>query len=517
MTFKQIITKPWIVIIISAVLSALPLTFDSLFLLSWISFVPLFYVIFKHSNNKFHHALGRGFLFGFIYHACVYYWFLWFYPMSFAGLSDSASLAVVALAWLGISAVHGMLWIIPFLLCHLAQKLSKNALFLSFVCIIGALSTQKLTSIGELSFPWVKISLGQYKATPLIQCVSLFGTDGLDTIILLVNALITIFILTRDKKRFMAITSALIIFFTNLGFGLLRTKALNHDKSLTIMTVQASVNQDDKWSDYGEKICFNAYSSLTKENITDGVDLILWPESAVPKVYKNEGALKQYKKLSKELNTPIIAGVLLRNNGDHTNNAVLIDKDGVKANYTKRQLVPFGEYMPYQETLSRLFPHLTGLNIIEDDYVSGTDTSIMETGGGKAGSVICFESIYPSLTRQSVLDGAEVLIEITNDSWLKDSPAMTQHLAHGVFRSIENGRYLVRSANSGISAVIDNHGKVISQLGVNEQGTITDTIYFNDETTLYTLTGDLLFPICCAVVFGWAIILFIKKIKMVER
>lgn len=517
MKFKSFFTRPCILIIISAILSALPLTFEYLFPLSWVSFIPLFYVIIKHSGDKFGACLWRGFLFGFIYHLCIYYWFLWFYPLDFAKLSSGASVAVVCLAWFGISAVHGALLCVPFLLCRLAQKLSKNPLFLSFIAIVGILSAQKITELSELSFPWVRISLGQYKATALIQSASLFGADGVDIIILSVNALLAICIVSQNKKRIAAIACAATVFITNLGFGLIRINTTKNGKPLTVMTVQGSVEQSKKWSSDGDKICYDVYSRLTKENITNDVELVLWPESAVPKVYKNEKSLKQYKKLSKELNTPILAGVLLKNDGDYTNNATLVTADGVIANYAKRQLVPFGEYMPYQKTLEKFFPVLSELNIIEDDYVSGNGSSIMKIGNGKIGSIICFESIYAKLSRQSVADGAELLVEVTNDSWLKDSPAMKQHLAHGIFRSIENGRYLLRSANSGISAVIDSRGRVVKQLDINEQGVITDTVYFSNEQTLYTKMGDILFPLCCVTLVILVIILIIKRKKTTDN
>lgn len=516
MKIKSFVTKPWFLIVTSAVLSALPLTFSCAFLLSWISFVPLFYIMFNHSGDKWRTCFGKGFLFGFIYHVFIYYWFLWFYPLDFAGLGGGASLAVVALAWFGISAVHGILWCIPFLLCRLAQKISQSPLFLSFVCVLGIMCAQKITTLGELSFPWTRLSLGQYKAPVLIQSASLFGIDGVDMLILLVNALIALCLVYPVKKRKISAIVAAAIFTINLGFGLIRINSQITTGELNILSVQGSVSQSDKWASNGDKICFDAYSALTKENITSDTDIILWPESAVPKVYRNESSLKQYKKLSAELDTPILAGVLLRNTGEHTNNAALITDDGVQRNYAKRQLVPFGEYMPYKETLSKLFPVLTELNIIEDDYVSGSDTVIMEIGGGKLGNIICFENIYPSLARQSTRDGAQALIEVTNDSWLKDSPAMYQHLAHGVFRSVENGRYLVRSANSGVSAVIDSRGRVVSQLDINKQGVIKDTVYFSDEQTLYTLTGDILFPTWCVVVLVWIIILFIKRKKSTD-
>ena len=513
MKFKSFIIKPCVLIFISAILSALPLTFECLFPLSWVSFIPFFYVIIKHSRDKFRFSFGRGILFGFIYHILVYYWFLWFYPLDFINLSGGASVTVVCLAVFGISAVHGALWCLPFALCWTAQKLSKNTLFLSFVAILGAIAAEKITSLSELSFPWARISLGQYKATALIQSASIFGIDGVDMLILIVNALFAICIISSPKKRVIAATAAAVIFVANLGFGLIRLNTAHNGDALTIITVQASVEQSDKWSSGGDKICFDMYSTLTKENITEGIQLVLWPESAVPKVYKSEKSLKKYKKLSKSLDVPILVGVLLKNDGDHTNNATLITKDGAKASYAKRKLVPFGEYMPYKDMLSKIFPVLSDLNIIEDDYVAGNSSEIMQVGGGSLGSIICFESIYPELSRQSVLDGAELLIEVTNDSWLKTSPAMKQHLAHGVFRSIENGRYLVRSANSGISAVIDSRGNVTRELDVNERGVITDTVYFNDEQTLYTTTGDILYPLCCATILVWILILYIKKIK----
>lgn len=167
--------------------------------------------------------------------------------------------------------------------------------------------------------------------------------------------------------------------------------------------------------------------------------------------------------------------------------------------------------MQHRREESSVFPVLTDLNIIEDDYIAGNSSAVMKTEFGKIGNIICFESIYPKLSRESTLDGAEILFELTNDSWLKDSPAMKQHLAHGVFRSIENGRYLVRSANSGISAVIDSRGRVVNRLGVNEVGVITETVQLYDNTTLYTKIGDVLLPASLGVLLVLVVVFIIKR------
>lgn len=510
MKFKDFLLKPYVLLTLSAIFSAMPFTFSWAFPLSWVSFVPLFYVILNHNDGKLRTAFGRGFLFGFIYYFCIYYWFLWLYPLDYVNLAKGPSVAVVALAWLGISTIHGALWCLPTVCCRLAKKASKNIWFLSALAIVCIIAAEKLTGLGELSFPWVRVALGQYKATALIQGASLFGIDGVDILILSINALIAICIVSPHKRRIIAAASAVAIFCVNLGFGLIRIRTENSSREITIMTVQASVDQSTKWSGSGNKICYDMYSNLTTDNFTDNIDLVIWPESAVPKVYSSEKALKQYKSLAKELDAPILAGILLKNEEYHTNNAILIDKDSVKANYAKRQLVPFGEYMPYQKALSKLFPYLTNLNIIEDDYISGESSAIMKTDIGNLGNIICFESIYPHLTRQSVRDGAELMIETTNDSWLEDSPAMYQHLAHGVFRSVENGRYLVRSANSGVSATIDSRGNIIKTLDINQRGTITDTVYMISEQTLYTKLGDFLFPLLGLTVIIWYLVYVVQ-------
>lgn len=514
--FKNIIKNPIFLIVISAILSALPLTFSDFWIVSWFSFVPLFYTIIKNSNKKIYQLFLYGFLFGFFYHICIYYWFLAFYPLDFANLTRGSSVAVVVLAWFGISLLHGILWCIPTVLCGLTAKAVKNLPLTCAVAIAGIIIAEKITQLGEVSFPWARISLGQYKATALIQTASIFGVDGVDIIILVFNSLIALCI-TMPSKRIMAIVSACAVFVANLTFGLIN---LNNEYEKTgeinILTVQGSIEQEVKWGSDGNTVCFNTYSSITKENITPDTDLVIWPESAVPKVYKTEKSLNKYKKLSKELDVPLLVGILRKQNGIFTNNASLIDKNGVISSYSKRHLVPFGEYTPYYKTFNKLFPFLKELNIIDDEYTCGTDTSLMQINGGTIGNIICFESIYQNLVRQSVSDGAELIVEVTNDSWLKDSPAMWQHLAHGVFRSIENGRYIVRSANSGVSAIIDDHGRILQTLEPNKQGVISDTVYFTDTETVYTKIGDVIFYVYLISVFLWFAILIIIKIRSVK-
>ncbi len=514
MKLKKFITNPIFLICISAVFSALPFTFDFLYPVSWFSFAPLLFALVKNPPQKIRQMMGYGFLFGFLYYTCIYYWFIWFYPLDYADLNSALSVVVVCLAWFGISLLHGVLWCVPTIICGIVAKRIKNPLALSAVIIVGIMLSQKITSLSELAFPWVRISLTQYRATALIQSASLFGIDGVDIIILSVNALIAMaFICPVRLKKFAAIAAA-AIFVANLGFGLLRLNTeVKTDGSLNILTVQGSVDKEQKWDYDGDEICFEVYQNLTVENIKEDTDLVLWPESAVPVEYRSNKRLKKYQKLAKKVDTPILAGILKKENGVLTNNAMLIESKKISEPYAKRVLVPFGEYMPYRQVLAKAFPFLENINVLEEDYTAGTDSALIEIKDKQVGNIICFESIYPSLARSSTLDGAELLIEVTNDSWLKDSPAMKQHLAHGVFRSVENSRALIRSANSGISATIDSRGRIKKELAAEKRGVVADTVYFESEKTLYTKTGDIILPIYAAVTVIGCFILMIKKKK----
>ncbi len=514
MKIKRFITNPIFLICFSAILSALPFTFDFLYPVSWVSFAPLIFVIIKNPPQKFKQMFGYGFLFGLIYHICIYYWFIWFYPLDYADLGAGLSIVVVCLAWFGISLLHGVLWCIPTILCGLIAKKIKNPSALAAIMIIGIMIAQKITLLSEVAFPWVRISLTQYRATSLIQAASLFGIDGMDIIILSVNALVAMaFACSVKLKKFAAIAAA-VIFIANLSFGLVRLNTeTNYTESLNILTVQGSVGRDDKWDYDGDKVCFEVYQNLTTQNATDDTELVLWPESAVPVEYRSDKKLKKYQNLAKEIDAPILVGILKKENDILTNNATLIEKDAIGESYTKRVLVPFGECMPYRQILASVFPFLENINVLEEDYTAGNDTALIEIKGKQVGNVICFESIYPNLARESVKDGAKLLVEVTNDSWLEDSPAMKQHLAHGVFRCVENSRALIRSANSGISATIDSHGRIIKELSPDEQGVINDTVYFEDTETLYTKTGDIIFPAYITVVAIYCLILLLKKIK----
>lgn len=499
--FCIVFEKPYALLALSALCAALPLTVPALFPLSWVAFIPFFLVILRSSERgSFRGALAKGVFFGFLYHTLVYFWFLWLYPLDFAGLDRFASVFVVMLAWLGISLLHGALFAIPTLLCRAASRKIRNRPFLLFTATIGILLAEWIPTLSDLAFPWVRLSLGHYKTPILIQFASVFGIYGVDFLLLAFSALITLALTSGDKKRRLALfLSAILLFTSNLLFGALRLSNVEEGETITVSSIQGCVLSGEKWSGQGALDTFLDLSRRAPDS-----DLILWPESAVPvNLATYPELLEEYQALSEELDTPIMMGCFWKLEGKTSNSVILLDENSVSDVYSKRHLVPFGEKMPYRPLLSRLLPILEEINMLSSDLAMGEGSVLIESEKGSMGSIICFESLFPELTRQSVQDGAELIVLVTNDSWYKDSPGVWQHLAHAVFRSVENSRSTARCANSGVSAFIDSRGRIKSLLGPLEKGVLTDSVSFSDETTLYTLTGDLLLP-CLVVLWLFA-------------
>jgi len=174
------------------------------------------------------------------------------------------------------------------------------------------------------------------------------------------------------------------------------------------------------------------------------------------------------------------------------NSAVLISPQGaVAARYDKVHLVPFGEYVPFKQVLS----FAKSLTAEVGNFTSGNDRVPLNLGNHKVGVFICYESVFPGEVREFPLHGAEVLVNISNDGWFGDTGAPWQHLNMARMRAIENNRWLLRSTNTGVTAVVDPFGRVVAQAPRNER-TVLDAGYGrNSGTTFYTRpTGEILRP-----------------------
>jgi apolipoprotein N-acyltransferase len=195
------------------------------------------------------------------------------------------------------------------------------------------------------------------------------------------------------------------------------------------------------------------------------------------------------------------------------NSAFLIAEDGeVKGKYNKIHLVPYGEYVPLKE----FFPFIEKMVVGIGDFSPGETVRVLSFSEKSFGTLICYEIIFPDLVRKFANNGANFLVNITNDAWFGKTGAPYQHLSMAVFRAIENRRFIARAANTGISAFIDSRGKIFEQTKLFTQETLTGNIYVKTQKTFYTRAGDLFAILCLGVSMFFVGIAYAKKFAKSE-
>ncbi|MCM8798171.1 MAG: apolipoprotein N-acyltransferase, partial [Candidatus Omnitrophica bacterium] len=272
---------------------------------------------------------------------------------------------------------------------------------------------------------------------------------------------------------------------------------------IRLSLIQANISPYQKWEeDFKDKI-IEKYISLTQRTAKKNPALVVWPETSFPGFWEEERLLREgVLSLAKEIKTDILIGSPTWEKGLSYNSAILISDEGREiSRYHKVHLVPFGEYLPFPKIFGFLQKRFS-----IGDYAQGKEYTIFRRQlpwtTYHFSILICFEDIFPNLVRSFVKNGAEFLINITEDGWYGKSSASFQHLQALVLRAVENRRYMVRSANTGYSCVINPWGKIVSELK-DEQGeklfitgVHTGDVFSNSRKTFYTLFGDWFIYLC---------------------
>jgi len=229
--------------------------------------------------------------------------------------------------------------------------------------------------------------------------------------------------------------------------------------------------------------------SMTDEAIRAGAKIVIWPESTVPLSYSSTDFYRQsIEEVSRLNDLDVILGSVAedaKNANRMWNAAFLVSSGRTIGHYDKIRLVPFGEYVP----LRRMFFFAEKLVHAVGEFEFGTrDTPL--AGRFRYGPAICYEVVYPQITRTQVLHGANVLVTITNDAWYDGTSAPRQHLNQARLRAIEDDRYLLRAGTTGISAFVDPTGRVIRELPMGQGGIIYADFQARETTTPYVRFGD---------------------------
>jgi len=283
------------------------------------------------------------------------------------------------------------------------------------------------------------------------------------------------------------------------GFWKLHT-SVTDTKGLTVGVVQGNIEQDVKWDKGFQKETLEIYGELSAKLSKTSPRLIIWPETAVPAYFPSGTGLDQkVMAIPHRLKAYLLFGSLSsRKQGEEVkiyNSAFLISpRPRIVNRYDKMHLVPFGEYVP----LSSFFPFFNSLVGI-GNITPGEKAVVFQFPRGTFGTLICFEVIFPELCRKFVRNGADFMVTITNDAWFGRTSAPYQHLAQATFRSIENRIWLVRAANTGISAFVDPWGRITTASGLFTREVLTGEINLRgSKMTFYTLYGDV-FAIFCSL------------------
>jgi len=276
---------------------------------------------------------------------------------------------------------------------------------------------------------------------------------------------------------------------------------------LKVGVVQGNFQQELKWEEGFREETLRTYLSLTDKAVQKGVQLVVWPETAVPSFYQAEPELvERLRRFTSDRNIHLIFGspgykiagrdILLYNRAYH------LSPDGKEEFYDKTMLVPFGEYVP----LAGLLPFVDRVVPGEGEFARGTWEGPLTTPV-PSGVLICYEIAIPSLGRREVRDGSLMLINVTNDAWFGRSWGPYQHLAVSAVRAMENRVPVLRAANTGISAIFDRRGRIVGSIPLEERGIVVAEIETGGEQTLYTRFGDWIVIPCVAVISVYFLVL----------
>jgi apolipoprotein N-acyltransferase len=472
---------------------------------AWIALIPLLYLA---DRNKPPACFTLGWLAGLFHGLSLLYW-ITFVVNRYGNLPLPVSLAICFL-------LVAYLAIFPGLFCAgLSWLRHRDLPWLSaapFLWVALELGKSRLLT----GFPWENLGYSQYSWLPIIQMAELTGVLGISFVLVLSNVLLFSLLFSKNRQR-RALTRLyplfLLIFLVSLivGYGSWRMASLEGDRgpSFTVALVQGNIAQDTKWDPAFQQTTLEKYDRLTREVARHRPQLVIWPETATPFYFladrKNTETLFR---LVREVQIPLLfgspaygrKGELVR----FYNRAYLLDGYGTLIGYyDKIHLVPFGEYVPWKNILF----FVDKLVQAAGDFASGEQAVVLDLPPARAGVLICYEAIFPELSRDLVNGGANLLVNLTNDAWFGRSSAPYQHLSMAVLRSVENRVPMARCANTGISAFIDARGRIQGLTSLFEDATMLGTVQLGDGKTLYTRYGDWFAWTCLCVtvfVFGYS-------------
>jgi len=496
--------------IASALLLVLAFPDFDLSWLAWVGLVPLLVAVTRTHNARAAFLLGALWGVIFFYGTC---WWLTYPMIHYAHLA----------AWLAYP-----LFLLPILVV---------ALFPALFCALLARVVSRFGPVALLAAPalWVSFELARYAITGqlwnaigysqafhpmLIPSARWGGVYPVSFLILTVNASIAFALLSRMRLKLalsIAVLGLVVVVLWASYFNAAWENRLSSEPGHLIVAVQPNVPMEGVDDSTAQRQLLDRHFELgTKglrmaRNDYSHESLVIWPESPMNFIYSRDSQLRDaVTTFARSNQTSVLLNSLepAKNGGEH-NSAILVNEEGrIVAQYDKIRLMPFGEYVP----LPQWIPGASSVRGIVGNFSPGSRYTLMPLGALRVGVFICIEAAHPGIAREFTNEGADVLINISNDGYLGPTPVMRQHLANAIFRAVENDRDVLRVTNSGISAYIDSSGRIMGSTPGSELAVRGWTVSRTHEgTTFYTRHGDVFAYLCALISLGFAAASFIIR------
>jgi apolipoprotein N-acyltransferase len=525
---SQIHKSAWLLVLLSTALQILIFPLPNLYMLSWVAITPLLIAILRARPPKTLQLEAgikllpasplQAFL---LAYACGILWYAgtcyWIYSVmhQYGGVNTPAGIGILILFCLYLAIYHGLFGLLVSLLAG-RRPLNLRALLLSPVVWVAV----ELARTRVTGFPWGLLGTTQVDNIPLARIASVTGVYGLSFEIMLVNAaLAAAFLVEREKRKRLLLAVVFAALILQAG-SLVPAPAIPGDRSAVLVQANVPILEGSDWTkQYFNETLRDLSEISLNSNGGPHPDLIVWPESPAP-FYNSDPLFRDaVSAVARKSNAWLLAGSIGTRNASATpdqpteiyNSASLVSPVGVwTSRYDKIHLVPFGEYVPFKQ----IFSFAGGLTKEVGDFSRGASRAPLDAGETKLGTFICYESIFPDDIRQFANNGAQVLVNISNDGWYGDSGAYAQHLKQSRMRAVENNRWLLLDTNTGLTAVIDLNGRIVASAPRKTRTALRVPYALSSATTFYTRHGDW-FAYLCAIISAAALCmrLFVRKEK----
>ena len=461
--------------------------------LCWVLLIPLLEALDGMRSRR---AFFTGWLCGGMIHLVLLSWVI-----GTVQRFTHLNLPLSILAWILLSLYSGLAFgVMASLFCFLSRARPAQGF------IIFPLAYTAMEFLFPSLFPW-HLGAGLYGLIPMIQISDIFGVYGLTALVVLVNfSLWEVFRFFRKKRPFprFSLVVAMSLVLLSLLYGVWRIDSIQgyraRAKKLTVGVVQPNISNEERMSPPLHPDIWQRYERLSGEAVRENAEFLVWPESALYFPFdpgaEASSSSEMLVRLVRSLDTPLLFGTWsVRPNGPR-NTAFLLNRRGnLAGRYDKVHLLPFGEYIP----LSDRFPQISKWIHGAVNLRPGQKIGPLCLENVCFGVLICYEATLDGLSRKSAVKGAKFLVNITNDVWFGNTQCPEQHLMLASFRAVENRVWLVRAANTGISAFVDPAGRILDRIPLFQQGERVRMIELLDVPSIYKAWGDW-FPISCTVI-----------------